>query len=150
MPFIQDGFYTWITFSLGAVDTLLRERSVQPPGMDGGAPVDTTTMRNNDWRTANPRFLKGLDTFSATCSYDPVAYGSFLDMINVNQQITVTFPSPDGGVTPGKTLIFWGFLKSFKPAALQEGTFPLATVEVTPTNHDNSNNEASPTGTAMA
>lgn len=65
-------------------------------------------------------------------------------MVNVEQTITITFPD-------GSTLAFYGFMKSFEPDNLEEGTFPIATVAFVPTNADpTTGDEEAPVLTSVA
>jgi hypothetical protein len=121
---LGDGFSTTITLT-GAGVTFW-EKTVQPPGLDGGEPVDTTTMRNTSVRTKAPRRLYEGSAMTVKASYDPTVYNSIKAAINANQEIVTTFP--DGG-----TLTFWGYLQKFAPDALEEGKQPEATITVVPT-----------------
>lgn len=134
--FIKDGYATFYEFAESS-SVLFRERSVTPPGIDGGDEIDTTTMRNLKWRTRQPRQLLSLTESSVTVSYDPEIYSDILDMINVNQLVTITFPD-------GSQLAFWGFVKNFTPGENTEGEFPTATITVVPTNQDNDALEVDP------
>jgi hypothetical protein len=136
MTFLKDGYQTLYTFSVNP-SVYFKERSVTPPGLDGGDEVDTTTMRNTRWRTRQPRALITLTESNTTVSYDPAIYDDILDLINVNQLITITFPD-------GSTLAFWGWLRTFTPGENAEGEFPSATVNITPSNQDDSGNEVDP------
>ena len=123
---LDDGHATKITF---AADTNVTfwEKSVKPPGLDGGDAIDQTTMFNTVYRTTAPRALKTLTEVSCTAAWDPVCYTDILALININGWITIRFPD-------GTTLDFVGFLKSFEPGELVEGTQPECTITVVPTN----------------
>lgn len=133
MPRLDDGFKTLI--SLGG--TNLWEKSVTPPAMEGGGEVDTTTMRNTNWRTKNPKKLKTMGESSFTAAYDPAAYNTLLAQVNVNQLITVTFPN-------NATLRFWGWLDSFAPGELVEGEQPTADCTIICSNQNASGVEVAP------
>lgn len=136
MSFLKDGYQTLYSFSTAST-VFFRERSVTPPGIDGGDEVDTTTMRNLKWRTRQPRKLISLTESSVTVSYDPEIYDDILAMVNENQLVTITFPD-------GSTLAFWGFLKNFTPGENSEGEFPSATITIVPTNQDDNATEVDP------
>ena len=140
MSYINDGHQTLYSFSL-APSVSFKEKSITPPGMDHGGGNDTTTMRNNNWRTMQPKHLKSLTPSRVTASYDPVVYNDIVSMMGVNQQITITFPD-------GSTVLFWGWLDSFVPGELVEGSQPTAEVVIMPSNQDNSNVETAPVYTA--
>lgn len=133
---LDDGFATLVSFSAnGAVK--LWEKSVTPPGIDGGGANDTTTMRNTAWRTRKPKKLKTLTDMTLTAAYDPDVYNQIMAMVNVNQQITVTFAD-------GQTVTFWGWLNEFSPGESTEGEQPTATVTIIPSNMDNNGVEQAP------
>lgn len=123
---LNDGFSTQIAFAADP-DVGFWERTVKPPGLDGGEPIDITTMFNTTYRTFAPRQLKTLTPITCTVAYDPAVFDQILALINVNGWITVHFPDTS-------TLDFVGFLKSFEPAENAEGNFPLATITIIPTN----------------
>ncbi len=123
---LGDGYSTKIAFSSDP-DIEFWERTVKPPGIDGGDPVDRTTMHNLTWRTMASRALRTLTNSSVTAGYDPKVFDSIVAIINVEQEITVHFPD-------GSILIFYGYLKSFEPNEHSEGALPEATIEIVPTN----------------
>lgn len=140
---LKDGFSTKVTF---ATDTNLEiwEKTVKPPGIDGGDAIDQTTMHNTTWRTMAARQLKTLTEASSKFAYDPSCYTAFIALINVETTITKTFPD-------GSTLAFYGFLKMVEFDDLAEGTQPEGTMTIVPTNFDPTNKvEAGPTITSVA
>lgn len=139
---MDDGFKTLISFS-DFPSVQFYEKEVTPPGIDGGGPIDTTTMRNNEWRTNLPKQLKSLTESSITAAYDPAVYDSIVQMVNVNQLITITFPD-------GDTLQFWGWLDKFTPSGNQEGNQPTATVTIQCSNMNSSKVETAPVYTPAA
>lgn len=136
---LDDGHSTTITFELNTTASLW-EVAVTPPGVDGGEPVDITTMRNLIWRTMNPRKLKTLTPANFSAAYESVKLVLIGDMVNKNQLITVTFPN-------GSTLVFWGYLQRFEPQEIVEGQQPRANCVIQPTNHNNAGVEVGPTVT---
>lgn len=140
---LDDGFSSLITFGADP-NICFWEKTVTPPGIDGGDSIETTTMHTDAWRTMAPRQLKTLTDSSTTVAYDPNVFNEILALINVRTTITVTFPD-------GSTLAFYGFLRSFEPSELTEGEQPEATVNLTPTNYDPTNDvEAAPVLTSVA
>jgi hypothetical protein len=140
---LKDGYSTLITFARDT-DVGLWEKTVTPPGLDGGDSIEQTTMHNDDWRTFAPRSLVTLTEMSFVAAYDPNVYTSVLALVNVEDTITVTFPD-------GSTLAFYGYLKMFEPSELTEGEQPEATVTIVPTNWDPAGDvEAAPVMTSVA
>ena len=125
---LPDGHSTLITF---AADTDIEfwEKTVTPPGLDGGDPVETHTMHNTVFRTMAPRTLITMTEASCTVTYDPVVYDRVIAIINVETTITVTFAD-------GSTLAFFGYLRVFAPGECVEGSQPDATITIQPTNRD--------------
>lgn len=127
--YLIDGHSTKIAFARDS-DISFWEKSPQPPGMDGGDPIDVTTMHNTTWRTMRPRSLTTLTELSITAAYDPVCYTDILNnLLNQEGSITVTF-------SDGSTLDFFGYLKTFEPNEVEEGEQPEASITIQPTNWD--------------
>ena len=144
---LDDGYQTIISFALDP-NISLWEKTVQPPGLDGGDAVDTTTMRNTTYRTSYPRALVTMTDMSITAAYDPImlirVVGGTVDVDSypglINKPTTITVEFPDGS-----KWAFFGFLRSFTPQDHEEGTQPTATVVITPMNQDpSSHTEESP------
>jgi len=133
---IDDGHQTLIGFAVNP-SVKFYEKTVTPPGVDGGGENDTTTMLNTAWRTRAPKKLKTLSNASITVAYDPAVYPQIVAMVNVNTLITVTFAD-------GDTLAFWGWLNSFTPGEAQEGEQPTAQIEIIPSNQNDSGVETAP------
>lgn len=139
MSRIDDGHPTLVSFSAGTSGVTLQffEKEITPPGASAGGPNDTTTMRNNLFRTMSPKQLITMTPMTAVGAYDPVLYDEIFAMIKTNQVITVTFPD-------GSTLTFWGWLDEFTPSNIVEGVQPTATITIQPSNQDNAKVEKPP------
>ena len=131
-----DGYSTKITLALND-DIAFYEKSVTPPGLEGGDPIDTTTMHNTTWRTKAPRSLVELEAFTITAAYDPILYTEILAAINRRDTITVAF-------SDGTTIAFYGFVQSFKPNDCAEGAMPDASITIVPTNQGSDGIESGP------
>lgn len=141
MAFLTDGFPTTVSFQLFPA-AVFKEKTVTPPGVDGGGENDTTTMRNTAWRTKQPKKLLTLTEMTTTVAYDPALYPQIVNsLVNQNGVINVVF-------SDGSLLEFWGFLDKFKPNAIKEGEQPTADITIIPTNQDNDNVEQPPVFTA--
>lgn len=131
MARLDDGFSTKISFAADPT-ILMYEKTVTPPGVSGGGPNDTTTMRNTAWRTMKPKKLKTLTAAAFTAAYDPATYDEVVNnLVNVNTLITLTF-------SDNSTLAFYGWLNEFTPNEIQEGEQPTAGVSIEVSNEDNS------------
>lgn len=139
---LDDGYSTKIACAADP-DISFWERTITPPGIDGGEPIDTTTMHNTVWRTMSPRSLRTMTPVTVSAAYDPDIYDEAAALINLNREWTVTFPD-------GSTLDFWGALTQFTPGELVEGTFPEASITIVPTNQDNAGDEQAPVMTEVA
>jgi hypothetical protein len=125
---MDDGFRTLVT--LGRVPNApFWEKSVKPPGLDGGDAIDTTTMHNVTYRTRAPRALKTMTPMTVTAAWDPVLYIDLLEIINVEDTITVRFPD-------GSTDAFYGFVQTVDPSEMSEGNQPEISITITPTNQN--------------
>lgn len=125
---LDNGHSTTIAFGL---DTNIEfwEVETEAPAINGGDPIDTTTMHNATWRTKAPRTLKDLEPFTVVVAYDPNIYNSILVLINETEEVTIHFPDTS-------SLDFFGYIQSFDPDPLVEGEQPRATVTIVPTNYD--------------
>ena len=140
---LEDGYRTVVTIAQD-VDISIWEVSVTPPSVEGGDGIDQTTMHNNRWRVALPKNLETLGDCTFNGAYDPDLYNQAISAINVNTTITITFPD-------GSTLAFYGFLKTFAPDAVVEGTQPRATFTIQASNWDPANDvEAGPVLTSVS
>ena len=125
---LGDGFSSKIAFALDS-NIELYEIEVQPPGIDGGEAISTTTMHNVAYRTKAPRSLIEATDSTIKAAYDPIAYTSIKAIVNRRGSITVHFPD-------GSTYTFYGYLRSFVPDSMVEGTMPVATVVIVETDED--------------
>lgn len=140
---LKDGFPTKITFS---TDTNLEiwEKTVQPPGISNGDPIEQTTMHNDDWETFAPQALNSLTESGGTAAYDPGCLTAIQAMCGLEQTITYTFPD-------GTTWAVYGYLVEFIPDSLERGSQPEASFRIQPTNWDNVNKvEAGPAVASVA
>jgi len=135
---LRDGYSTRIAFSLNATIELWI-KTVKPPSMEGGDPVDQTTMHNATFKTKIPQSLIDVGESTFKCAYDPNAYSSIQSLINAKTGC-VTFQFADGS-----TVSVFGYLKTFDPAEIAQGQQPEATCTIVTTNIDPSDwSEAAP------
>jgi hypothetical protein len=134
---LKDGYSSRVAFSLNA-SIELWIKSYTPPPMDGGDPIDQTTMHNLVYRTKAPRGLIDSGMATLRCAYDPNCYSSLLALINREGTITYWFGD-------ASNVSFYGYMNKFEPQELTEGSQPEATVSIVQTNWDNVNKvEAGP------
>ncbi|MCK9571407.1 hypothetical protein M0R72_20835 [Candidatus Pacearchaeota archaeon] len=129
---LDDGFSTKITPAADA-DVSFWEKTVQPPGDDGGDPISTTTMHNTTYRTKAARQLIDSTDCVVVGAYDPAVKTQIKSLINVETSWTITYPD-------GSTEDFFGFLRTAEFSALAEGEQPEGTFTITVTNWDPVNN----------
>lgn len=125
---LLDGYQCLITPQADP-DISFWEKTVKPFGADGGEKVDTTTMHNTLHRTYTSRGLITATAAQSKCAYDPRVLDQIYALINVETTWTIRFSS-------GAQWSFYGFLKSFEPDEMVEGTQPQATIVIEPTNTD--------------
>ena len=130
---IDDGFSTTIELGL----TKLYEKTVTPPGVEGGGETPTSTMLNTTWRTRSPKKLITLTPCSFVAAYDPAVYDEIIANLNVNQEIVLTFAD-------SSTLTFWGWLDVFTPNDVAEGAQPTANCTIIPSNQNAEGAEIAP------
>ena len=91
IPFTNP-FPTTIAFALDP-DVSFWEKTVTPPGMDGGDAINITTMHNTLWRTMHNRTLITFTEFTLVAAYDERAHDQIsTNLINKNGSVTVHFP----------------------------------------------------------
>lgn len=122
------GHRTLIVFALDP-DIMFWEKSVKPSGMDGGDPIDTTTMHNNVVRTKAPRKLVDNTDITATVTYDPAVFPLIRALLNKETTVTTAW-------WDGSSYAQYGFLRTFEPGDVAEDGQPEATITVTVTNQD--------------
>jgi len=123
---LDDGFSTKIALAADP-DISFWEKSVTPLGMDGGDPIDVTTMFNVLWRTFALRQLFQGTPVSGTAAYDPIVLDQIVALLGVNGWFTILHPN-------GDTWDVVGGLRMFTPQENQEGSHPVANFEFFPTN----------------
>lgn len=125
---LENGYQALVAFN-AAPNVQLWEKEVTPPGIDGGEPIDTMTQHDVTWSTQRPRALKKHTNGSFTAGYDPYILHDPGSIINLEQAITWHYPD-------GSSETYWGYVKSFVPTGMTDGTMPTATVEIVITNWD--------------
>ena len=128
---LTDGYSSTFAFSRDP-DLEVYEISGTPPPVEGGDPIDITTMHNNEATTKAPQALLDYGESSWTVGYDPVMYTRIRSLINQAGSVTQYFPD-------GTTLAAWAYLKDFTPSELQRGERPEAEMTIVTTNWDPTN-----------
>jgi len=137
---LKDGYSTKIASAMDP-DVSFWEKTVQPPGLDGGEMIPQTTMFNTTWRTFEPRALVTATDMQVVVAYDPAVLTQILALLNVPHSWTIHYPD-------GSTENWYLALRQFQRAPLVEGTQPEATITMSPTNQDpTSGVETGPAGT---
>ncbi len=140
---LREGFHAKITLAVNSTISFW-EKTVDPPGFDGGPPIDQTTQFNVLYRTRWPRTLIDVTPISIPdAAYDPNLYTQVLSVINVNTVITISFQD-------ASTIAFYGFLQSFNPNPMREGEQPTCSLTFVPTNMDSAFAEQAPVVVSVA
>lgn len=105
------------------------ELTVKPPAIDGGDPIDTTTMHNVAWRTKDAKHLKTLMPHTTKNMLDPDVISDLIAQVNINQSITVAFPDHT-------TLTYYGYMQKAEFSDFKEGERPEVDITWVPTNWD--------------
>lgn len=133
---LTDGFSTTLTIAnLPSVNLEVITTSL--PGINGGGEIDLTTMSNTAYRTRTSKSLKSLDSVSVEFAYSTDSYEDVLAQVNVNQLFTFTLPDTT-------TLAFYGWIDSFVPGTLEEGSRPTTTMTIIPSLRNASGVETAP------
>jgi len=127
---LNNGYQSLVAFTENA--TLgVWEKEVTPPGLDSGDKIDVTTMHNTTYKTFVHQALVEVTDSGMTCAYDPGQLSALVTLLtdasNTNQLISYHYPD-------GSSWDVYGFLKSFTPETLSNGTQPQATVTIVHTN----------------
>jgi hypothetical protein len=136
---VPDGYRTTITLTQEP-GIWFWEVEVKPMVLDGGEPIETTTMLNAAWRTMAPQSLKKLDVLTIKVAYDPDVTNNLIQTAINNRfdTVTITYPTND-------TLAFYGYVQKWDADPMVVGKMPTATITIVPTNFDAANQvEAGP------
>ena len=137
---LEDGYSSRYAFFANANVSFWEKSGVEPPGLDLGDAIDTTTMQNTQYRTKAKRQLIDLTDGAITVAYNPIAIEEIITMMAITDPDAITIWWPDLS-----NLTFFGFLKSFTPQGMEEGSQPEANVVIVVTNWDPTNDvEAGP------
>lgn len=138
---MDDGFAACISFAL-APNFSVWEIETQPPGLDGGDEIDTTTHRNKKARTSAPRKLISVGETTHTVRFNKKSYEQAKGtLINKNGAITEWYPdgvptSTESGLGLGSSCSYFGYLKQFDIKPFKEGEPPEADITIVVTNTD--------------
>lgn len=105
------------------------EKTVQPPGFDGGDAIKTTTMLNEFYESKAPQRLVGHDDGVVVAAYDPHVMSALENLINVPDSITWGYPDGSGEV-------YWAYLQKVAKSALVKDQQPEMTLTIVVTNWD--------------
>lgn len=134
---IDDGFSTRVGWA-SAPDLKIWVKTVKPPGLTGGGKIATTTMENSRLRTFKPKQLLEITDGELKAAYDPAVVLQLYSLMQVLDEITVTFAD-------NSTLTFWGWLEEFTPDDISEGVQPEASIKFCCSGQDDSEVETLPT-----
>lgn len=133
---MDDGFSTTLTLAnLPDAKMYERELVLSGPSMEG--PINSTTMRNLQYRTNEAKALKSLPPFSITVAFATELFHFIKEQVGVNQLITVTFPD-------ATTMYFYGWVEEFTPGKMVEGEQSTATLTIHASLVDSNNLETPP------
>lgn len=142
---IDNGFSTTLEFDENPTLEFY-EVEVQPPGWDGGDPINTSTMRNTTLETFTPAALMTMTEITVSVAYTSDIFHlttGVKAMVNINQEVILTLPD-------GATVTFWGYVRSFIPPTHVKNVRPMAGLRVVPTNTNDSKVETLPVFAAAA
>lgn len=103
-----------------------RCREVQPPDVDGGGPIEVSSMNNILVRTKVHKHLYSLGVITAHVEWDPADYPALMTPpkdLNVNLAMAIVFPDLS-------ILTFWAWIDKFTPTSHKEGELPTAEMKI--------------------
>lgn len=119
-------------------DVALEVVEVTPPGIDGGAAINTTTHNNQQVMTKAPGALIEIGDSTISVVYSPTLYAAMMPLVNVNKLIEQGWP------IAGKAVKYWGYVQKLQPTSLKDKDRPLMNVTIVVTNRNNSRAETLP------
>ena len=135
---LEHGFKALVTLEIDP-DISFWEKTVKPPGLDGGEKIDITTMHNLLWKTYAAQKLMEATDMTGTCAYAPEVLEQIKSVINVATMVWIMFSDGDYWGIPG-------FLRMFDPQEIQIGQQPEASYTISFTNrHPTTKAELGPT-----
>lgn len=139
MAVLTQGHGTRIYFTSTPI-LWFEEKSMTPPAIDGGDPINTTVdvAGTKRVRLVAPRAKVKMGTaVNLIVAYDPRVFNYYSELnraIGLNQYILCQFPD-------SSQLKFLGWIQSFNANAMQEGEQPQANVIITVSNFNLDNNQ---------
>lgn len=134
---MPDGFSSKIVFTLYP-NIPMWELTPKFGGIDGGAPIKTSSMRNTLWHTAAARTLLQAEDTEVEVSFQPDLWNkAVLHLLNKNGVITEWFPD-------GSTLCYYGWLGKIGQFSLSEGELPKCAITIHKSNRDANGAEFGP------
>ncbi len=128
-----EGLGTTLTIGSASLDYI----TLSGMGLDGGEPIDCTTLSNSEVRTSLPQTLYSIPNLSFTATFEPTEFDLLVSEINENKALTLDY---DG---TGQ-IVFWGYLKSFTPEQGAVGERWSCSGEIVVTNMNSSGQETVP------
>lgn len=122
------GYQSVIAFS-NAPSLDIFEKTVQPPELDGGDPIKTSTMLNVEYETQAPQRLKGFGDSVVVAAYDPTVFTLLESLINIPDSVTWAYPE-------GSAEVYWAYLRKVQKSPLQKDQQPEMTLTISITNWD--------------
>lgn len=125
---LDNGYQSLVVFSLDPALNIW-EKSVQPPADDGGDPILTDTMLNQERVTKGPQCLISADDAVIVAAYDAGQYSDIVAMINVPQTITYLYPD-------GSAQAHFGWIRRAERSPLVKGEQPEVTLTIVQSDYD--------------
>jgi hypothetical protein len=105
------------------------EKTLQPPALDGGDPIMTTTQLNENYESKAPQRLRGHGDGVVVAAYDPHVFSTLEGLINVPDSITWGWPD-------GSAVAYWSYLRKVEFTAMEKGSQPEMTLTIVVTDWD--------------
>lgn len=141
---LKNGFKSLIVFTSLPTASFWEkvEGGVKPGKIDGGAPINITTMRNTAVHTKAPRALIEEGDITVQCLFDPALRTQIRNTLLNRAHDTITTINSDGS-----TEAAYGYLMSAEFSNFENGKPPEVTLNIVITNIDANGNESPPART---
>jgi hypothetical protein len=125
---VWDGVGTQLAFA-ARPKTNFWEVTLKPLSLEGGEPINNTTLLNTVWRTKRAPVLKECPPMSGTAKYDPDVWPDLIALINKEGSVTQYWPD-------NSYADVFAYLRNFVYQDHKEKELPIANIEIVVTNWD--------------
>ena len=126
-----------ISVNLGASAPTLYCKSMALPGIEGGDPIDVTSLQTTKFTAKVPGDLGNIPDLTLSAMFDPSDYTKVMAVVNSARTITFTLAATTntalngvGNRTEAKTISAYGWVCDFIPQDAKTGEVPEAQLKL--------------------